>query len=59
MSTHLAIVCVLPTALFAGGAFFYVVGNSPNTEELRSVGKLFMGGAIAIVLQSLYSLYLG
>ena len=58
MNEHLTLICALPTVLFASGAFLYTIGTNPGTEELRSVGKLFMVGAIVMVLQILYSIYL-
>ena len=62
MNNHLAIICILPTALFAGGSFLYFVGTKfpiPEDNTLRNIGSIFMIGAIVIALQALYSLYLG
>ena len=62
MNKHLVIVCTLPTALFLTGAFLTYLDNKfpiPENRTIRNVGCIFMAGAIAIVLQSLYSLYGG
>ena len=62
MNKHLIIVCALPTALFLGGSFLYYLNSKwPISDDSTTcnVGGMFMLGAIAIVLQLLYSLYLG
>ena len=62
MNKHLVIVCALPTALFLTGAFLTYLDSKfpiPEDKTIRNVGCIFMAGAIAIVLQSLYSLYGG
>ena len=62
MNKHLIIVCALPTALFLGGGFLYYLDSKwpiPDDKTIHNIGGLFMLGAIVIVLQSLYSLYLG
>ena len=62
MNTHLAIICALPTVLFILGSLLLYLDSQfpiPEDKTIRNVGKLFMAGAIAIVLQSLYSIYFG
>ena len=62
MNKHLAIVCALPTALFILGGFLLFLDSKwpiPDDTAIRDVGGMFMLGAIVIILQSLYSLYLG
>lgn len=62
MNEHLAIVCVLPTALFLVGGFLYCLGIKhpiPDDNTIPKLGITFMVGAIIIALQSLYSIYLG
>ena len=62
MNKHLIIVCALPTALFLGGGFLYYLDSKwpiPDDKPIRNVGGIFMAGAIIIVLQAMYSSYLG
>lgn len=61
MNKHLVIVCVLPTALFIGGGFLAYIGFkykiATDDNTIYNVGGMFILGAIAIALQSLYSAY--
>lgn len=63
MNSHLAIICALPTALFLGGGFLTYIGykyrHATDDDTIYNLGTILIGGAIAMVLQSLYSIYLG